>query len=79
MDFIGVTLFMPLAFGFNNLIFRSIGRYNAVTAFYSAAPGGLMESITLGEERGCDTKTLTTQQFLRIIVVIVLVPTAMSL
>lgn len=79
MSLIGVTLFVPIAFGVNYLIFRSIGRYNAITAFYSAAPGGLMESITLGEERGCDTKTLTTQQFLRIIIIIVLVPTAMSL
>ena len=79
MSLIGVTLFVPLAFGVNYLIFRSIGRYNPVTAFYSAAPGGLMESIALGEERGCDLKTLTTQQFLRIIVVIVLIPTAMSL
>ena len=79
MSLIGVTLLVPLAFHVNYLVFRSIGRYNAVTALYSAAPGGLIESRTLGEERGCDTKTLTTQQFLRIIVVIVLVRTAMSL
>ena len=79
MSLIGVTLFVPLAFGVNYLIFRSIGRYSPVTAFFSAAPGGLMESIALGEERECDIKILTTQQFLRIIVVIVLVPTAMSL
>ena len=79
ISLIGVTLFVPLAFGVNYLIFRIIGRYNPVTAFYSAAPGGLMESIALGENRGCDIKTLTTQQFLRIIFVIVLVPTAMSL
>ena len=51
MSLIGVTLFVPLAFGVNYLIFRSIGRYNPVTAFYSAAPVGLLESITLGEGR----------------------------
>ena len=38
-----------------------------------------MEFTKLGEERGCDIKTLTTQQFLRIIVVFVLFPTAISL
>ena len=56
MSLIGVTLFVPLAFGVNYLIFRIIGRYNPVTTFYSAAPGGLMESIALGEDRGCDIK-----------------------
>ncbi len=79
MSLIGVTLFVPLAFWGNYTIFRRFGQYDPVTAFYSAAPGGLMESIALGEERGCDIKILTTQQFLRIIVVIVLVPTAMSI
>ena len=48
MSLIGVTLFVPLAFDVNYRIFRSSGRYNPVTAFYSTAPGGLMESITLG-------------------------------
>ena len=79
MSVIGITLFVPLAFCINYLIFRSIGRYSRVTSFFSAAPGGLMESIALGEERGCDIKILTTQQFLRIILVIAMVPTAMSL
>ena len=33
MSLIGVTLLVPLAFRVNYLVFRSIGRYNAVTAY----------------------------------------------
>jgi hypothetical protein len=39
----------------------------------------LLESIAMGEARGCDIQILSMQQFLRIIVVITLVPVVMSL
>ena len=79
ISLIDVAFFVPLAFGVNYLIFSSIGQYYPVTSISSAAPSGFMEFTKLGEERGCDIKTLTTQQFLRIIVVFVLFPTAISL
>ena len=47
--------------------------------FFSAAPGGLMESIAMSEQYGGKIKVVTLQQFLRIIFVIILVPVMISI
>lgn len=76
---IGILLFVLLAHNYNYFVFRKLGNYDPVTAFFSGSPGGLMESIAFGENKGCDLKVVTIQQFLRIIGVIILVPSLMSL
>ena len=73
-----ISIFVILAHTSNFFIFHRIGGYNRSTAFFCGAPGGLMESISMGEEAGCDIRILTVQQFLRIIFVITLVPILMS-
>ncbi|MDQ2093084.1 AbrB family transcriptional regulator [Rhodalgimonas zhirmunskyi] len=75
----GVALFVPLAQAWNYWVFRRLGGYDPATAFYSGAPGGLIESITMGEAAGANISLLITQQFLRIITVIALVPLGLSL
>ncbi|SFE75338.1 AbrB family transcriptional regulator [Roseivivax sediminis] len=75
----GLVCFVLLAHGGNTLIFRRIGGMDRATAFYSGTPGGLMESIAMGEGAGADIRVLTMQQFLRIILVVTLVPTALSI
>jgi membrane AbrB-like protein len=79
MSILGLTAFVPLAFMANIAIFQRLGGYNCTTAVFCGAPGGLMETIAMGEARGCDIRLLSMQQFLRIIVVITLVPVIMSL
>lgn len=74
-----ILVFVIAAQGLNYLIFRRLGGYDRATAFFSGAPGGLIESIALGESHGADEKRLVTQQFLRIILVITLVPLGLSL
>jgi len=74
-----IIAFVPLAFAVNYIIFRRIGGFDSVTAYYSAAPGGLIESIAMGETEGADLRRLVTQQFLRIIAVLALVPFGLSL
>ncbi|WP_425100640.1 AbrB family transcriptional regulator [Tropicibacter sp. S64] len=74
-----LAVFVVLAHGGNTLIFRRIGGYDRATAFYSGTPGGLMESILLGENSGANITVLTAQQFLRIIFVITLLPLGLSL
>ncbi len=76
---LAIVLFVILAQALNYGIFRRIGGYDGPTAFYSGAPGGLIESITLGEASGADARILVTQQFLRIIWVLTLVPLGLSL
>jgi membrane AbrB-like protein len=74
-----LTVFVFIAHFLNYQIFRRLGGYDHATAFYSGTPGGLLESISMGEEAGANIAILTIQQFLRIIAVITLIPVGMSL
>lgn len=74
-----LTLFVGLALGWNYQVFRRIGGYDQQTAFYSATPGGLYESIAMGEAAGADMPRLILQQFLRIIVTVTALPIGLSL
>lgn len=74
-----LALFIALAHLSNYLIFRHLGGYDRATAFYSGTPGGLMESIMMGEAAGADIRILTAQQFLRIICVITILPLGLSI
>ncbi|MEM9500177.1 MAG: AbrB family transcriptional regulator [Pseudomonadota bacterium] len=74
-----LTVFVVLAHGVGYAVLRGLGRYDRSTAFYAAAPGGLFEAIAMGEEAGADPTRVTLQQFLRIIVVVTLLPIGLSL
>lgn len=76
ISLLAITTFVLLAHGINYFIFRFLGKYDHVTAFYSGAPGGLIESMTLGEQAGADIRILSIQHFIRIILVILIVPSA---
>jgi len=74
-----VTLFVGLAHGTGYAIYRRLGGYDAVTAFYASTPGGLYESIEMGQAAGADMTRLMMQQFLRLIVVVTALPLGLSL
>ena len=74
-----LCLFIPLAHLTSYLIFLRAGGIDRVTAFYAAMPGGLMESLQLGEEAGADIQYLTMLQFLRLTLCIALVPIGFTL
>ncbi|MDT8328921.1 MAG: AbrB family transcriptional regulator [Roseovarius sp.] len=78
-SFAAITVFVILAHGIGYGIFRHLGGYDPVTAFYASTPGGLYESIALGEAAGADMTRLMLQQFLRVIVVVTVVPIGLSL
>jgi membrane AbrB-like protein len=73
-----LTAFVLLAQAGNYILFRRVGGYDRATAFYAGAPGGLYESIAFGEAAGADLPRLMTQQFLRIIVVVTVLPVGLS-
>lgn len=79
VSFAALTLFVAMAHAGNYVIFRRLGGYDRPTAFYSGTPGGLMESIAMGEEAGANLAILTMQQFLRIVLVITILPIGLSL
>jgi membrane AbrB-like protein len=79
---IAVFCFVPLAHMLSFLAIRRVGGKNGgldpVTAFFGSAPGGLIETVQMGEERGANIPMLTMLQFLRLIVTVVLVPIAFT-
>jgi len=79
ISIIALTLFTGLAHAANYQIFRRIGGYDRSTAFFSGTPGGLMESLAMGEEAGANLQVLTMLQFMRIILVISLLPLGLSI
>ena len=75
---IAVFLFVPLAHMLSYLAIKRVGGLDQVTAFFGSAPGGLIETVQMGEERGANIAMLTMLQFLRLIVTVVLVPIAFT-
>jgi len=75
MSLSAIILFVALAQSANYVIFRHIGRYDVTTSIFSAMPGGLIEAVTLGEKAGANIEKLSVQHFVRIVLVIVSVPT----
>lgn len=71
---LAIALFIPAAHYLSFRALRATGRLDPVTAFFGAAPGGLIESVQMGEEMGGDVRMLTMLQFLRLITTIVAVP-----
>lgn len=59
-------------------VYRRLG-FDAPTAWFGAAPGGLIENIVLGEAAGADLRRLTLLQFGRIAATVTLVPLLYSL
>lgn len=70
---LALCVFVPLAHATGFLIYRK-GGLDRQTALFGAVPGGLIESVQLGEEAGADVALLTVLQFLRLIGTIVAVP-----
>lgn len=73
-----LCLFVPLVHFAAFRLLVAVGRTDRVTAFYGTAPGGLIESVQMGEEAGADIPMLTMLQFLRLILTIVFVPLVFS-
>lgn len=69
-----LLLYVPLAHWLGYRIYRGLGGLSPATAYFAAMPGGLIEALTMGEERGADRRMLTLLQFLRLILCVVLVP-----
>jgi uncharacterized protein len=71
---LAVGVFVACAQAVNYQIFRRLAGYDRPTAFYCATPGGLIESVQLGEEAGGNVALLTVQHFSRVAITVTLVP-----
>jgi len=71
-----LLLFIPVAHFGGYIVFRRVGKLDRKTAWFSSMPGGLIEALAMGEQHGADMRMLNLLQFLRLIVCILIVPTA---
>jgi uncharacterized protein len=74
-----LSVFIPAVHYLGYRMLVATGRVDRLTAFYGTAPGGLVETVQMGEEAGADIQMLAMLQFLRLILTIVIVPVAFTL
>lgn len=68
-----LPVFLACAAGISYTVYRRIGRYDPVTAFYSAMPGGLNEMLILGAEAGGDERRIALAHAARVLIIIIFV------
>lgn len=75
---LALCVFIPAAHLAGYALLRRIAPFDKATAFFGTAPGGLIETVLMGEERGADVPMLTMLQFLRLVLTIIVVPVAFT-
>ncbi|MFG5384348.1 AbrB family transcriptional regulator [Yoonia sp. R2-816] len=68
-----LPVFLACAAAFSYFIYRRVGGYDPVTAYFAAMPGGLNEMLIVGSEAGGDERRIALAHAARILVVIVFV------
>ncbi|MEJ6748136.1 MAG: AbrB family transcriptional regulator, partial [Yoonia sp.] len=53
-----LPLYLAIASGLSFVVYRKMGRYDPVTAFYAAMPGGLNEMLIMGGAAGGDERKI---------------------
>jgi membrane AbrB-like protein len=75
---LGLVGFIILCGGSVVWYFRSVGGYDRTTAYFAGMPGGLVEMITIGEERGGDGRIIALVHSVRILLIVMTVPFAIQ-
>lgn len=68
-----LPLFLICAAGISYAVYRRLGGYDPVTAFYSAMPGGINEMLILGAAAGGDERRIALAHAARVLIIIVFV------
>ncbi|WP_341367528.1 AbrB family transcriptional regulator [Yoonia sp. BS5-3] len=68
-----LPVFLGTAAGLSFLVYRYLGKYDSVTAFYAAMPGGLNEMLILGGAAGGSERKIALAHASRILIVIIFV------
>lgn len=71
---IGLAFFVAVSGFACVLYFRKIGRMDMTTAYFSGMPGGLVEMVVVGEQRGGDGRTIALVHSARILLVVMTLP-----
>jgi membrane AbrB-like protein len=71
---LGLVLFMVACSLCCVSYFRRVAGYDPVTAFFAGMPGGLMEMVLIGEEKGGDARIIALVHSARILLVVMTLP-----
>lgn len=74
VSLLAVAVFTWCAHYVGFLFYLYLGKLDKATAFFSAAPGGLVEIATMAEETEADTSVVLTLHSLRIILTVTCIP-----
>ncbi len=67
---VALPVFIALAFAAGFAIFRSLGKFDTVTAYFAAAPGGLNDMMIIGAAAGGDERRIALAHATRILIVV---------
>ena len=70
----GLAVYVALVTGILYWYFRRFGRFDRVTAFFAASPGGLNEMTIVGRELGGDDRLIALVHGARILMVVMTIP-----
>jgi membrane AbrB-like protein len=59
--------------------FHRVGRFDLPTAYFSGMPGGLVEMVIVGEDKGADARTIALVHSARILLVVLTLPLLVQL
>ncbi|RRH72385.1 AbrB family transcriptional regulator [Falsigemmobacter faecalis] len=76
---LALGLYLPLLHQMVYRILRRSAHLSEPTAFYAAVPGGLVESVQMGEAAGGDVQMMTLLHLLRMIACVLLIPPGLAL
>lgn len=68
-----LPVFLLCAAGVSYTVYRRLGGYDVITAFYAAMPGGLNEMLLMGEDEGGDGRRIALAHAARVLLVILCV------
>ncbi len=71
---LGLLLFIAVTGACVVWYFRAVGGYDRTTAYFAGMPGGLVEMVTVGEERGGDARVIALVHSVRILLIVMTVP-----
>ncbi len=69
-----LLVFVIGAGGLSRWFFYRVGKYDRITSFFAAAPGGLNEMVLMGQSMGGDDRVISLSHAIRILVVVATVP-----
>jgi membrane AbrB-like protein len=76
---LGLVAFIAVAGGASYLYFRRIAGFDHATAYFAGMPGGVVEMVILGSERGGDERMIALVHSARIFLVVFSIPFIVSL